>query len=271
MSNPLVSVIIPTFNSEKFLEVCLSSVKSQSYSNIEIIVVDNYSSDHTREIANKNNVKVILCEANRSKARNVGMALAEGAFILSMDSDMELTSKVIEECLALISSDDKIGGIIIPERSFGNSFWVSVRNFERSFYEGTEIESARFFKKTLIDQVCGYDEAVTFFEDSTLPQKLEKLGYTMNFRINAELVHHEPNFSLSKWFTKKFRYGKSASKYKRKYVFASKQMNVLYRFSIFLKNERFYSKPLLGFGVLTLKMLEFVSSGLGLLVGESKD
>ena len=52
MSKPLVSVVVPTFNSERFLEECLRSIREQTYSNVEVIAVDNYSTDKTREIAN---------------------------------------------------------------------------------------------------------------------------------------------------------------------------------------------------------------------------
>ena len=53
MENPLVSVIIPTYNSSRTLEKCLESIKNQTYKNIEIIVVDNNSTDNTKEIAKK--------------------------------------------------------------------------------------------------------------------------------------------------------------------------------------------------------------------------
>ncbi len=53
MENPLVSVIIPTYNSSRTLEKCLESIKNQTYKNVEIIVVDNNSTDNTKEIAKK--------------------------------------------------------------------------------------------------------------------------------------------------------------------------------------------------------------------------
>ena len=59
MENPLVSVIIPTYKSSRTLEKCLESIKNQTYKNIEIIVVDNNSTDNTKEIAKKFTQKVI--------------------------------------------------------------------------------------------------------------------------------------------------------------------------------------------------------------------
>lgn len=270
MDNPLISVVVPTFNSESFLERCLKSVKAQSYSNIEMIVVDNYSSDRTREIA-ENGAKVVLCRAGRSKARNVGIGLAKGKFILSIDSDMELTSTVVEECINAITDDERIGGVIIPERSVGRSFWVKVRDFERRFYASTEVESARFFKKELVLKVKGFDEDIVYFEESTLPQKIESLGFNVEKRVSAEILHHEDSFSLWNWLKKKFHYGKTAWLYKTKYKnYASKQISISNRFFLFVKNKNFYQSPSLALGVIILKLLECLSAGLGLLTSELK-
>jgi hypothetical protein len=121
--------------------------------------------------------------------------------------------------------------------------------------------------------VGGFDEDAVFFEESTLPQKIEGLGFNVKQRINAEVSHYETDFSLWKWLQKKFCYGKSALKYKEKFGgYASKQMSLFYRFSIFLKNKRFYSKPLLALGVIILKLLEYFSAGLGYLssLGETR-
>ena len=269
MDKPLVSVVIPTYNSERTIDVCLKSVREQTYPNIEVIVVDKNSSDITAEIAEKCGAKIFQLDAERAEAKNFGLKKAGGKYVCFIDSDMELTKNVLEECVNLIEKDGKIGGIIVPEKSIGDSFWVKVRGFERSFYAGTEIESARFFRKDLVEKVNGFDEDIISFEESTLPQKIETLGYNVKPRINAEILHYEGNFSLWKWLKKKFYYGKRASKYKEKFgKYATKQMSVFYRFSIFLKNKRFYSKPLLALGVIVLKLLEYFSAGSGFLVSK---
>ncbi|AEF97132.1 glycosyltransferase family 2 protein [Methanotorris igneus] len=59
----LVSVIIPTYNSEKTIGICLESIKNQTYKNIEIIVVDKFSNDNTVEIAKKYTDKVFVINA----------------------------------------------------------------------------------------------------------------------------------------------------------------------------------------------------------------
>lgn len=265
----MVSIIIPTYNSEKTLAKCLESIKNQTYKSIEIIIVDKNSEDKTVEIARNYNVKVFQLDVERTKAKNFGLKKAVGKYVCFIDSDMELTKNVIEECVNLLEKDEKIGGIIIPERSVGNSFWVRVRDFERTFYAGTRIESARFFRKDLAKKVGGFDEDIIFFEESTLPQKIEKLGYDVKARINAEILHYEEDFSIWKWLKKKIYYGKSAVNYKEKYSnYASKQLSIFYRLLIFLRHKRFYSKPILALGVITLKFLEYFSVKLGVLASK---
>jgi glycosyltransferase involved in cell wall biosynthesis len=271
LSEPLVSVVIPTYNSEKTLAKCLESIRNQTYKNVEVIVVDRFSRDKTIEIAKSYGAKILQVNAERAEAKNFGLKNATGKYVLFVDSDMELTRDVIRECVDLIERDEKIGGVIIPEKSVGKSFWVKVRNFERSFYIGTEIESARFFRRDLAEKAGGYDEDVVLFEESTLPQKIEKLGYDVKAKIGAEILHHEEGLSLSKWLRKKFYYGKSVAKYKKKYSkYATKQLGILHRLSIFLKDERFYSKPILAVGVLILKLLEYCSIKLGSAVSKSR-
>jgi len=217
--------------------------------------------DKTVEIAEKYGARIIQDNGERTKAKNIGLKHAKGKYVLFIDSDMELNKKVVEECVNLIESDKSIGGVIIPERSIGDSFWVKVRDFERSFYAESEVESARFFGRDLALKVGGFDEDVVFFEESTLPQKIEKLGYNVKARIRAEILHHEENFSLLKWLKKKYYYGKTASKYLKRYEqYGSMQISPLRRFRLFLRDKRFYSEPLLALDVLVLKGLEYLST-----------
>jgi glycosyltransferase involved in cell wall biosynthesis len=267
LDNPLVSVIIPTYNSEKTLAKCLESIKNQTYKNIEVIVVDRFSGDGTAKLAEDYVSRVFFLDAGRTEAKNFGASKSRGGYAFFIDSDMELTERVVQECVEFLEMDPKIGGIIVSERSMGDSFWVRVRDFERSFYAGTEIESARFFRRSLVEKSGGFDEGLVFFEESTLPQKVEGLGYDVKARINAEILHHEDDFSLLRWLKKKYGYGKSGWNYRQKYgAYGKKQMNLLYRFGLFLKERRFYSKPILATGVLTLKLLESLSAGSGFLI-----
>lgn len=93
MATPKISVIIPVYNSEKYLEYCLASVLLQKYKNLDIICVNDGSTDNSLEILRKfatkdNRIKIVnQNNQGQSVARNNGMKLAEGEWISFVDSD----------------------------------------------------------------------------------------------------------------------------------------------------------------------------------------
>lgn len=104
---PLVSVIIPVYNVEKYLQRCVDSVSSQTYTNIEIILIDDGSSDCCPEIcddlAKKDSRIVVIHKSNGgpSTARNVGLDSAKGEYICFVDSDDWIANDTIEYLLSL--------------------------------------------------------------------------------------------------------------------------------------------------------------------------
>jgi len=255
---PLVSVVVPTFNSERFLERCLRSVRGQTYPNVEVIVVDNYSRDKTREIAKKYGARIILCRAGRSKARNIGANLARGEFIFSIDSDMELTPNVINECIrkVLVKGFD---AVIIPEISVGEGFWAKCRSLEKMCYIGDDlIEAARFFKREVFEEVGGYDNKLVFGEDWDLSQRIRKAGYKIG-RIKAFIKHNEGRLSLRRVILKKRYYGRTLKYYRLKHPNEAKWQLALIR-PAFIRNWRkLITDPLHTIGMLILKTCEFLS------------
>ena len=101
---PIVSVIIPVYNSEKYLKRCLDSVLKQTFTDIEIIIINDGSTDNSENICNiykKIDPRIIIVtQSNQgvSAARNHGISLSKGEYILFCDSDDEIASDYIE-CL----------------------------------------------------------------------------------------------------------------------------------------------------------------------------
>lgn len=260
-----VSVIIPTMNSAKTVGKCLESIRSQTYKNIEIFVLDGFSSDNTIEIASRFDVNIHLIAGERTIAKNFGISNSKGEFIFFIDSDMILQPRVVEECVMICSDDDRTAGVIIPERSIGSAFWVKVRDFERSLYAGSKMESARFFRKTFVVQVGGFDEDIVFYEESTLHQKLEKNGMMVSARISSFILHNETDFNLNRWLHKKHYYAVNRGQYFDRYQnYAKLQTSISYRIRVLLLPngnwKRMARHPMLGIGVFILKALEFFAS-----------
>lgn len=93
MALPLISIIVPVFNSEKYLERCLSSIKDQTYKNLEIIVIDDGSTDGSLQIINDfqtiDNRFIVINQNNKGpgSARNKGLQIAKGDYLAFVDSD----------------------------------------------------------------------------------------------------------------------------------------------------------------------------------------
>ena len=102
MNKPLISIIIPVYNAEKYLKKCLDSVINQTYKNLEIILVDDGSTDKSPEICDKYAEKdsriIVLHKENGgvSSSRNAGLDIFKGEYLSFVDSDDYVEPDYIE-------------------------------------------------------------------------------------------------------------------------------------------------------------------------------
>ena len=99
---PTISVIVPMYNSEKYLQTCISSILNQTFTDFELILVDDCSTDRTLEIAKSfsdSRIKILQTEKNSGNpglARNVGIDAARGEFVYFVDSDDAIIIRALE-------------------------------------------------------------------------------------------------------------------------------------------------------------------------------
>lgn len=111
-TNPVVSVIIPVYNVEKYLEECIDSVLNQTYKDIEIILVDDGSTDSSGDICDryaKNNKNICVIHQKNgglSAARNAGFCRACGEYVYFLDSDDYIASEAIEKLISIAKNDN---------------------------------------------------------------------------------------------------------------------------------------------------------------------
>lgn len=270
MKKRLVSVIVTTRNSASFIRNCLESIKNQTYLPVEIILVDNHSTDDTKKISKRFTKNIFIAGPERSTQRNFGVKKAKGEYILFLDSDMRLNKTVIDACVKKINSSD-IKGIYIPEKIIGSSFFARVRNFERSFYNETVIDAVRFVKKTDYVKVGGFDESLFAGEDWDFDKRIRKLGDTAS--ITSTLFHDEAHTKLGDYFYKKAYYSTNLEKYIKKWKNdndVKKQFSIYYRYvGVFIEKNKW--KKLITHPALTIGMyfLRFIV-GLTYLMSKSK-
>lgn len=277
MTEPLVTIIVPTRDSARTLGACLESVKHQSYGNIETIVVDNFSTDATVDIALEFGAKVLRAGPERSAQRNLGAEEAAGAFLLFPDSDMVIGPEVVRQCVQRAEAKDGVIGLVIPEESFGEGFWSNCRRLERLFYKGVDwLEAARFFERDAFMEMGGYDIRNTGTEDFDLPQRMKaQHGPACISRVSDHLYHNEQKRRLIEACRTNYYYGHGLDAYIS--VEANrdnfrKQYSVLQRYRLFFSNPAMLlSDPVLGVGMLFMKLCEFASWGAGFVTGRLGD
>jgi FkbM family methyltransferase len=257
----LVSVIVPTRNSARTLRACLDSVRQQTYAGVESIVVDNFSSDTTLQIAEESGCEVITAGPERSGQRNAGARDAKGSYLLFVDSDMVLEPTVVADCVA--ASARGADAVIIPEVSFGEGFWARCRRLERSCYIGDDdIEAARFYRRELFRDLGGFDEELNAAEDWDLSQRAAASGARIT-RITSRIAHDEGRIRLRAHLRKKYSYGKYLPAYRRRHSAATGRQLRLIRPAFVRHRRALAAEPLTAAGMLSLKALEFSAGALG--------
>ncbi len=210
--NPLVSVIVPTKNSEQYLAACLESINGQTYSNIETIVVDNNSTDKTKLIAQKHGATFYTKGPERSAQVNFGVTKASGEFIYKVDSDFTLDEQVVGQCVA--KARQGFEAVVVHNTPNANVSWIArLRKFEVDMYKYDHMHSSpRFVSKAAYQKINGFNELVTAGEDYDFRNRLDRAGYKTGF-IDAEALHHGEPTSFWAHMKKYYDYGKDIKDY----------------------------------------------------------
>ena len=201
---PLVSVIVTTKNSARTIYRCLNCIKKQSYKNIEIIVVDNNSTDLTKWIASHYFTKLVFNHGpERSAQRNLGIKKACGDYILYLDSDQYIHRDTIKHCLeySIFLFKDMVS---IPELNYPDTFFNKAVNYEKKATAYKRDRALpRFFKRRVFDVVGLFNEERTFDEDIEFVLRAREAGYNET-SIDLPLLHDEGTNLKS--MAKKYRY-----------------------------------------------------------------
>lgn len=261
---PIVSIIIPTRNCRSYLSRLLDSLDRQTFLNYEIILVDNFSSDGTFELASKR-ARTFQQGPERHFQRAFGASHAQGEFLMFLDADMELDSSLLQECVRLGRTG--YDAIIIPERGGGTGFWAECQKLEKECYWNDPwMEAAnRFIHSEIYHRVGGYRTDLIAGEDFELHDRLLKSGARIS-RSSAMITHYEDARFWSV-VRKKFYYGTQMQ-----YVFKKTPILMMKRFFLikpaYLRNWKLLLQhPCLLAGIVFMKGAQFIAGGLGLCLG----
>ena len=224
---PLISIIVPVYNAEKTVARCVKSILTQTYQPIELILVDDGSTDNSLAICDELRRDVdcikVLHQSNHgvSAARNNGIRHASGSLLCFVDADDMLDKKMLTTLVSKMSESDDIDIISCccyansSDHKVLNRFYSSNKTFDRTFenkkelyfqlldtaygqpqdevYTGIGVPWGKLYKRKLfVDHGILFDESLTHYEDNFLNfqlfSKAKKIIY-----INLPLYYYSTN------------------------------------------------------------------------------
>ena len=210
------SIVIPVFNSEKFIANTLEAILNQTGDEDEIIIVDDGSTDGTADIIKKYPVKYIYQNhAGSAKARNTGWQNASGEIICFTDSDCLPERKWISKLLDHYTSCD-IVGVGGSYYIFNNGSFLSDCIHQEIVYRHSKISGDTDFlgsfnvsyRKKTLEQLGGFDDSFRHAsgEDNDLSYRIKKRGYRLVFDKDIKVGHYYPS-KLFRYLRSQFWHG----------------------------------------------------------------
>ncbi len=213
-SKPLVSVIVPVYNAEKRLSLCIDSIRGQTYKNIEIIIINDGSSDQSAIISNKleqiDERITVIHQKNSgvSNARNKGLRIAKGQYVMFVDSDDTIDADFIknsQDDVERYQPDLYISGLVME--TYNNQKLIDSVDYKinkneqftiKSLFENLQVcyplicicsPCGKIYKKELIDNMLiTFDENISLGEDTLF--NLLYLSVCKNVYFSKEIYYH---------------------------------------------------------------------------------
>ena len=254
MNSPLVSIIVPVYNTEKFVDKCLNSISNQIYKNLEIIIVNDGSTDNSLSICEKHkNIDsriLILNQKNQglSAARNTALKIASGEFISFIDSDDFIEPDFISTNLNTIIKNNSSLSICCfynlfdtsdkatPEYFFKKKEKIKIFNRRAAlkYLANGRIQSYvcnKVFKKELFDNI--EFQSGKYYEDVFLMHKIFYKTRNVSFINKPLYYYYQRQESITHQFTQSKINDFFEALFSRQQFFKDNKQNKLYAYNLF--------------------------------------
>ncbi|MFA6526363.1 MAG: glycosyltransferase family A protein [Candidatus Buchananbacteria bacterium] len=196
----MISVIIPAYNAEKTIQKCLDSIFNQTYRDIEVIVVDDGSTDDMLlALTNCKKKITIISQENKGApaARNYGFKFSQGEYVIFLDADIVMKPAMLEKMILALKSDESV--------SFAySSFWLGWKKFKLWPYDAQKLKQMPYIHTSSLikrNAFPGFDESLKKFQDWDLFLMIAEKGGKGIF-IPEILFEIKARGTMSSWFPK---------------------------------------------------------------------
>ncbi|QSB12894.1 glycosyltransferase family 2 protein [Natronosporangium hydrolyticum] len=205
----LVSVVIPSFNTARTIGLCLESVLAQTYPDIEVVVVDDASTDATAEIAERYGCLVIRRSRNQGPAvsRNRGIAASSGEIVFFLDSDVALAPDAVENAVRVLTENPSYGAVwgIYGARPLVDDGLVERVQVLRAHYRQrrklgpTSIGhfAGGAVRRVVIDRLGGFDERLSANYNEDTEYGLRIADHFPMVRTDTVIGYHDDDHQVS--------------------------------------------------------------------------
>ena len=195
MTNPKISIIIPCYNAEKWIKKCVMSALNQTYSNTEVIVVDNESTDSSYSVVEQmlgDNSKLTLEVAENiyphcwDEAREKGFSLAKGKFLFTLASDDYLHPEYVKSCLKYINNGKRKIYALASAIKGVDSRGVEKGDTNHLYHSLAELKEDLLIKCPVNSPTVVYDRQL--YDDGHLKTNPDKFGGAADYDLYCSLV-----------------------------------------------------------------------------------
>lgn len=234
MEKPLVSILIPLYNHEKYISDLILSILEQTYDNIEVVICDDCSADSSFQVAKQyeeklldrfEHVEILKNKSNMGIVKNVNkmIGMSKGEIVKTIDSDDWLYPSTIEKVVNVFLQNEKLGMVLtnlaiinendnyketvnkVPDNKGYKMPDISGDWFQRLLYGNNVIWETAFIRRTLFDLLGAFDESIYFHDwdwnlrvaKNDVAVELLKDSY-IAYRLVSDSMSHDTSYSKRK-------------------------------------------------------------------------
>ncbi len=197
-----ISVIVPVYNEEINIAVCLSSIYDSTYSNFEVIVVDDNSNDRTLSIVNRFPCSIIKLEKNagQARARNVGVQASRGDILIFLDADIAIEKNTLALMVESLQNRPDVSALFgsFQKNTAPNNFFTVYKNLRHHFTHQTSRNNASTFcggfgaiRRDAFIEIGGFNESFRTLEDIELGYRLYRQNYKIYLDRDIQVTHYK--------------------------------------------------------------------------------